>query len=175
MSDMYEKLAELLNNVLETGEIPQDEITKDQNPVNYKDNGENSDPFSFNPSNSSENQLNNQKRQKKSENINIFQQKIREKYTSGDEIPTGSVIKEADYHCINMHKYTKLMHIPCIVSKSLDTLHIASIENLTSEQLRKQYHQLLKENHPDTANKKGILTTPEELKNAFDIVNKYLF
>lgn len=155
MSDMYEKLGNLLNNVLETGEIPQDDITKDQNPVNYKDNGENSDPFSF--------------------NTNDFQQNFREKYTSGTENPVGSVIKEQDTHGINMHKYTKIMQIPCIVSKSLDTLHIVSIENLTLEDLRKQYHQILMENHPDTTNKKGILFTPEELKNAFDTVKNYLF
>lgn len=100
MSDMYERLGNLLNNVLETGEIPQDDITKDQNPVNYKDNGENSDPFSF-----------------------INEENFRKKYTTENENNVGTIIKEEDLKCINMHKYTKLMHIPCIVSKSLDTLY----------------------------------------------------
>lgn len=152
MSDMYERLGNLLNNVLETGEIPQDDITKDQNPVNYKDNGENSDPFSF-----------------------INEENFRKKYTTENKNNVGTIIKEEDLKCINMHKYTKLMHTPCIVSKSLDTLHIVSVDNLTLDELKKQYHQILRENHPDTTNKKGILFTPEELKNAFDIVKKYFF
>lgn len=179
MSDMYEKLGNLLNNVLETGEIPQDDIIKDQDPVNYKDNGENSGPFSFNTSqNSSENTKKSEKIenfQKKEQKIKDFEDRFREKYTTNSEKPVGSVIKEEDTQNIKMHKYTSFMHIPCIVSKSLDTLHIVSIENLTLEDLRKKYHQILKENHPDTANKKGILSTPEELKNAFEIVKNYIF
>ena len=41
--------------------------------------------------------------------------------------------------------------------------------------IKKQYHKILRENHPDTTNKKGILFTPEELKNAYDIVKKFFF
>lgn len=167
MSDMYEKLGNLLNNVLETGEIPQEEINKDQIPTDESIGTENSGPFSFN------NQNNPQEKQENTKKTNESHSKIRINYTNNKEIPVGSVIK--DFNNVNMHKYTNLMHIPCIVSKSLDTLNIVCINNLTVDSLRKQYHKILRENHPDTSNKKGIFHSPEELKNAYEIVKNYFF
>ena len=48
MSDMYGKLGEYLNNVLETGEVPQEEILKDQDPCIDENSRENPGPFDFN-------------------------------------------------------------------------------------------------------------------------------
>lgn len=159
MSDMYGKLGDLLNNVLEAGQIPQEEITKDQDPVNYKGDGENSDPFFIDKS--------------AKEKSTIHRKKI----INNDSIPQGFVYKAKNTADIKMHKYTKIMHIPLEVSKSLDTLHIVSLEDLNESKLKQIYHQLLKENHPDTANKncknsdkKGENNRIDEIKQAYNTV-----
>lgn len=175
MSDMYDKLGDLLNNVLEKGEVPQEEISKDQNPGSYKDERENSDPFFMSES------LKNPEKAQKTAN---FTQKSKENYphnrkinTFEEKINEGKVYKAEyiDSHCINMHKYTKIMHIPCIVSKSLDTLHIASLNGLDLSKLKSIYHELLKENHPDTAkNNSRDNNTIDEIRTAYNTVKIFL-
>lgn len=161
MSDMYGKLGDLLNNVLETGEVPQDEITKDQDPISYKGDGENSDPF-FMQNSAKEKQIPHRKTYKINEN------------------PQGKVYKADNIseYSVKMHKYAKLMHIqniPCIVSKSLDTLHIVSLVDLNDEKLKVIYHKRLKEIHPDTQVVDGKNNfTVDEIITAYNTVKNFL-
>ena len=54
--------------------------------------------------------------------------------------PTGQVIK--------LHKYTYNMQFSLEIQKALSTLDIT--HPFTIKDITKQYHKLLKENHPDT-------------------------
>ena len=120
MPDMYDKLGEMLNDVLESGEIPKDN-QNDQ--VTSDEKIEESGHFSFNKSEKST--VNNNKSAK---------------IASKKSIPTGEVIK--------LHKYTYNMQFPPHIQKALSTLDIAY--PFTQKDITKQYHKLLKQNHPDT-------------------------
>lgn len=86
-------------------------------------------------------------------------------------IPTGEVIK--------MHKYTENMHIPPEICAALGTLHLVYPTDLKT--IKKQYHKLLKQIHPDT---KTTIQTSEsvqktaqeqitELKCAFSVLKSW--
>ena len=122
MPDMYDKLGEMLNEALESGKIPQNE-KNDQ--VNSHENVEESGHFSFNKSEKSS--VNNKKSAKNA---------------SKTAFATGEVIK--------LHKYTYNMQFPPHIQLALGTLDIAY--PFRQKDIKKQYHKLLKENHPDTQN-----------------------
>ncbi len=146
MPDMYDKLGDLLNEALESGKIPQNKET----PVNDRDisdeKSENPGHFNLteeekaasrtaaNEEKPSESGKNTEKNSEKLKNFTrIFKKK---------QIPRGQVIK--------MHKYTYNMQFPDYIQKALATLDIAY--PFTIKSLQKQYHKLLKENHPDRQN-----------------------
>lgn len=91
-------------------------------------------------------------------------EKKRKEFPKKEQIPVGEVIK--------LHKYTKNMQFPSKISKALSTLDIAY--SFTIKDITKQYHKLLKENHPDT--KITIQTSENVLKNRQinDIQSAYL-
>ena len=126
---MYDKLGEMLNDVLESGEIPKenqnDQVTSDEK---IDESGH----FSFNKSEKST--VNNKKSAKKPT--------IGHCETESRSNPTGEVIK--------LHKYTYNMQFPLHIQKALGTLDIAY--SFTQKDITKQYHKLLKQNHPDTQN-----------------------
>lgn len=124
---MYDKLGEMLNEALESGKIPQneknDQVTSDEK---FEESGH----FSFKES------------QKSSENPNNSGKNTKNRHceTKGRSNPTGEVIK--------LHKYTYNMQFPPHIQLALGTLDIAY--SFTAKDIKKQYHKLLKENHPDT-------------------------
>ena len=129
MPDMYDQLGEMLNEAVESGKIPQNE-KNDQ--VDSHENVEESGHFSFN----------------KSEKSTVNNKKSAKKMTIGHceterlSNPTGEVIK--------LHKYTYNMQFPLHIQKALGTLDI--VYPFTQKDITKQYHKLLKQNHPDTQN-----------------------
>ena len=138
MPDMYDKLGEMLNEALESGRIPQQNSNNGQNIP--EEECEDSDRFSFNQA---ENQQDNSKKyQKTKEKDQKSAEKLRKK-----QIPVGQVIK--------LHKYTYNMQFPSRIQKALSTLDI--VYPFTQKDITKQYHKLLKENHPDT--QKAIQTS----------------
>lgn len=131
MPDMYDKLGEMLNEALESGKIPQQNSKNGQNIP--EEECEDSGRFSFNQT---ENQQDNPKKYQKTKEKD---QKSAEKHRK-KPIPTGQVIK--------LHKYTYNMQFPLHILKALGTLDIAY--PFTQKDIGRQYHKLLKENHPDT-------------------------
>ena len=132
MPDMYDKLGEMLNDVLESGKIPQndknDQITSDEKK-------EESGHFSF------------KNDENKAKKAGIDAKKLKK-----EQIPTGQVIK--------LHKYTYNMQFPPNIQLALTTLDIAY--PFTQKDISRQYHKLLKENHPDTQN---TIQTSQDVQN----------
>ena len=126
MPDMYDKLGEMLNEALESGKIPQDNKheSEEESVVEPVETTDSSFDFIKNTQKSTENN-------KKSAKNN-----------SKTAFATGEVIK--------LHKYTYNMQFPSHIQKALGTLDIAY--SFTTKDIKKQYHKLLKENHPDTQN-----------------------
>lgn len=62
------------------------------------------------------------------------------KIPKNEQKATGEVIK--------MHKYTQIMHITPEIQQALTTLDI--VYPFTTIQLKRQYHKLLKQHHPDS-------------------------
>ena len=125
MPDMYDKLGEMLNEVLETGEIPHNEQENINDQDTESEKAADSGHFSFK---NDEKPVENDKKSAK-----IARKKV---------IPTGEVIK--------LHKYTYNMQFPPHIQKALGTLDIAY--PFRQKDISKQYHKLLKQNHPDTQN-----------------------
>ncbi len=149
MPDMYDKLGEMLNDALESGKIPQEKkLETEEEPVvePVKTTDSSSDFF--------------KNTQKSAENIRKSSENA-----SKQAVPTGEVIK--------LHKYAYNMQFPPLVQKALGTLDIAY--PFTQKDITKQYHKLLKENHPDT--KKAIQTSQSvqifRPKNIDEIVEAY--
>ena len=135
MPDMYDKLGEMLNDALESGKIPQEKkLETEEEPVvePVKTTDSSSDFF--------------KNTQKSAENIRKSSENA-----SKQAVPTGEVIK--------LHKYTYNMQFPPLVQKALGTLDIAY--PFTQKDITKQYHKLLKENHPDTQN---TIQTSQDVK-----------
>ena len=137
---MYDKLGEMLNEALESGKIPADRHYEAESPddsienqndqVTSYEKNEESGHFSFNKSEQSS--VNNRKSAK---------------IDSKKAFATGEVIK--------LHKYTYNMQFPPHIQKALGTLDI--VYPFTQKDITRQYHKLLKENHPDT--QKAIQTS----------------
>ena len=134
MPDMYDKLGDMLNEALESGKIPNPQTNNDQNTDSEKT--EDSGHFAF------------KNDEKPTEN-----DKKRLKSDKKEQIPTGQVIK--------MHEYTYNMQFPPQIQKALSTLDVAY--PFKRKDITKQYHKLLKENHPDTKN--TIQTSQTVLNN----------
>ena len=132
---MYDKLGDMLNEALESGRIPQ---TEKNDQIDSHENAEETGHFSFKES------------QKTTVNNKTRSEKAQKDKKSA--IPTGEVIK--------MHKYTYNMQFPPHIQKALDTLDIAY--PFRQKDITKQYHKLLKENHPDT---KKTIQTPQDVEN----------
>lgn len=154
---MYEKLGEMLNEVLENGGIGLDKVNEeDKKQVDDKINAD--DKISVDDKINADD-----------EKIGLHTGKIKEKKTfdrkidekihissQKQQISTGKVIK--------MHKYTQNMHIPQEVLQALGTLHLVYPADWNI--IKKQYHTLLKSVHPDTnTNKTTIQTTEHVFKN----------
>ena len=147
MPDMYDKLGDMLNDVLESGKIPADnhsevEAENRSKPIENQndqsipdDKSEESGHFSFNQNKKTT--VNNRKSAKKD---------------SKNAFATGEVIK--------MHKYTYNMQLPLHIQQALTTLDI--VYPFTVKDIKKQYHKLLKENHPDT---KKTIQTSQNVEN----------
>ena len=136
MPDMYDKLGEMLNEALESGKIPQDNKheSEEESVVEPVETTDSSSDFIKNTQKSAENN----KKSAKNDSKTAF--------------ATGQVIK--------LHKYTYNMQFPPHIQKALSTLDIAypfSVKDIT-----KQYHKLLKENHPDT---KKTIQTSQDVEN----------
>ena len=125
MPDMYDKLGEMLNEVLESGKIPHNEQENINDQDTESEKAADSGHFSFK---NDEKSVENDKKSAK-----IARKKV---------IPTGEVIK--------LHKYTYNMQFPLHIQKALGTLDIAY--PFRQKDISKQYHKLLKQNHPDTQN-----------------------
>ncbi len=152
MGDMYSKLGDLLNDALEKGEIPQKKSD---------DSNENQD---LSRKTETENQNLQEDKEKKSQitkkKINIFTQKSQK--------PTAEVIK--------MHKYTQNMYISPEIQQALNTLHIAY--PTTWNVIKKQYHKLVKDLHPDTKTttqdsnsaQNNTAQSIQQLQNAYELL-----
>ena len=129
MPDMYDKLGEMLNEALESGEIPKNKPEKEpDDPVVECSQSERIETTaksgSFILNEGGFDRLNHR----------LFKKK--------EKITTGEVIK--------MHKYTYNMQYPPHIQNALTTLDIAY--PFTQKDITKQYHKLLKQHHPDTQN-----------------------
>ena len=126
MPDMYDKLGEMLNEALESGKIPQDKKheSEEESVVEPVETTGSSSDFIKNTQKSTENN----KKSAKNDSKTAF--------------ATGEVIK--------LHKYTYNMQFPPHIQKALSTLDIAY--PFRQKDISKQYHKLLKQNHPDTQN-----------------------
>ena len=135
MPDMYDKLGEMLNEALESGKIPQNNNQEPDDTVVECSQSERiettaeSGSFVLKDKNIGFDRLNHRRTSKNHLKSHKKQQ-----------IPTGEVIK--------LHKYTYNMQFPPYIQKALNTLDIAY--PFTQKDIAKQYHKLLKENHPDT-------------------------
>lgn len=167
MSDMYEKLGDLLNDVLESGKIPENNEKKDQEIKKEAENASKTGPFSFNK----------EKITEKTNQNKANTRRIKHNTSFTEEIPVGKVYKDAsfsDYEYSELHKYAEKMHIPKEVSDSLDTLHIVSLCDW--KKIKKAYHQALKKAHPDTKEKMpGEVQhyTVEQVISAYNILKNY--
>ena len=123
MPDMYDKLGELLNEALESGEIPQSKKTIDDQ--NFEEKLQNSGHLHF--------KNNEKKAQKKPKTSETNKTK---------QFSTGEVIK--------LHKYTYNMQFSPEILKALSTLDI--VYPFTQKDITTAYHKKLKENHPDIKN-----------------------
>ena len=151
MPDMYDKLGEMLNDVLESGEIPHNEQENINDQDTESEKAADSGHFSFK---NDEKPVENDKKSAK-----IAQKKA---------IPTGEVIK--------LHKYTYNMQFPPHIQKALGTLDV--VYPFTQKDITKQYHKLLKQNHPDTKTtiqhsqdvQNNIHLTIDDIKNSYRIL-----
>ena len=129
MPDMYDKLGEMLNEALESGEIPKNKPEKEpDDPVVECSQSERiettakSGSFILNDGG--------------------FDRLNHRLFKKNEQITTGEVIK--------MHKYTYNMQYPPQIQKALTTLDIVYpfiIKDITTA-----YHKKLKQIHPDTKN-----------------------
>ncbi len=152
MPDMYDKLGEMLNEALESGKIPQDNKheSEEESVVEPVETTDSSSDFIKNSQKSAEN---NKKSAKNDSKI---------------AFATGQVIK--------LHKYTYNMQFPPHIQKALGTLDIAY--PFTQKDITKQYHKLLKQNHPDTKitiqHSQGVQNnrqlTIDDIKNSYQIL-----
>lgn len=136
MPDMYDKLGDMLNEALESGKIPTDrhceaegrsKPSKNKNDqIDSHENAEETGHFSF--------------KESKKTTVNNKTKSEKAQKDKKSAVPTGEVIK--------LHKYTYNMQFPLHIQKALDTLDIAY--PFKQKDITKQYHKLLKENHPDT-------------------------
>ena len=133
---MYDKLGEMLNEALESGKIPQDNKheSEEESVVEPVETNDSSSDFIKNTQKSTENN----KKSAKNDSKTAF--------------ATGEVIK--------LHKYTYNMQFPPHVQKALSTLDI--VYPFKQEDIKKRYHKLLKENHPDT---QSTIHTSQDVKN----------
>ena len=155
MPDMYDKLGEMLNEALESGKIPQDNKheSEEESVVEPVETNDSSSDFINNTQKSTEN---NKKAAKKD---------------SKKAFVTGEVIK--------LHKYTYNMQFPPHIQLALGTLDIAY--PFRQKDIKKQYHKLLKENHPDTQNTiqtaQGVVNnrqkTIDEITEAYKTLCQY--
>lgn len=146
--------------MLESGEVPQDNITKNQDPFINKAKRENSDSFFLT-----------QKQNKNLKKINL--------HTNNKSNKTASLIKNNNtVQNFTQYTYKTLNNdkaIPKKVLKSLYILDMVCIKNFTIQDLKEKYHQLLKSNHPDTKDKYSKINyTIKDIKQAYETVKKYM-
>lgn len=149
MPDMYDKLGEMLNEALESGEIPKSQTNNDQNELTK--NEEDSGHFDF-------------KEAEKSTETSKKPHKSPKK----QQIPNGEVIK--------LHKYTYNMQFPSHIQNALTTLDI--VYPFTQKDITTAYHNKLKQAHPDTQNTIQTTQsvqnirqyTVDEIKNVYQIL-----
>ena len=149
MPDMYDKLGEMLNEALESGEIPQNKPEKEpDDPVVECSQSERIETTA--------------------ESGSFILNKKNLKSPKKQQILTGEVIK--------MHKYTYNMQFPPQIQSALTTLDIAY--PFTHKDITTAYHNKLKEAHPDTQNtiqtsesvQNNRRYTIDEIKNVYQIL-----
>lgn len=166
MSDMYDKLGDLLNEALETGIIEtESKFNSSAQAENIQDrdtSSENCDKsglFSFRTTLNIKNKSKNKKRV------------IRIPKISDRSVNNGEIIK--------MYKYTENMHISPEVQKALATLDI--VYPYTWIKIKHKYRLLLKQAHPDIKNtiqnpdnvQKSRPLSIDEIKESYEILRKF--
>ena len=140
MPDMYDKLGDMLNEALESGKIPVSRQNESDDSDDQKQTIKNeNDQFSA-------------KNNEETGHFSFKRTKKLKKTAEKEQIPVGQVIK--------LHKYTYNMQFPPHIQKALTTLDI--VYPFTQKDISKQYHKLLKENHPDT---KKTTQTSQSVQN----------
>ncbi len=174
MPDMYDKLGDLLNEALNSGNIPKEDKedwkSKNLDSSEYKSYDSSLFSFNFDKERPLENN-NSSENNSYSKDNNQNTEKIRVKILKKDEIPRAQVIK--------MHNYTNFMHFPPYIQSALSTLDIAYPFN--SEVIKQKYRSLLKENHPDTKNtiqntesvKNNRQLSIDQIKEAYNTLSSY--
>lgn len=142
---IYDKLGDLLNEVLESGEIPNNsDISEEKNercePIyQTKDNVWKESSTSF--------------------NFNNFD------FTNKQKIETGKIYK--------VNNYNYIPEYPENIKQSLRKLEITYFTEINKSSIKKAYRKILKKNHPDLQNQinenktREIIQAYEELMNYF--------
>lgn len=170
MSGLYDKLGDMLNEVLESGKIPDKDkfffnkenqnselhekaCANDTN-ASHGNNERSSDSFSFN----------------KTDSINDKEKINFNKFTNFEQKTSDTIIRN--------YNYNNELQFPEEIKASMIALSINY--PFTQVELRKQYHKLLKTFHPDTViseNKKKPASTIDAdflLKN-YNLLQSYFF
>lgn len=155
MSDMYDKLGELLNEALESGKIPNNKNQGVVEPV------ETTSFFNEKVVSTSSTTANSDSKTTK-----------RIKIPKKEKKATGEVIK--------MHKYAVNMYITPEIQKALTTLDI--VYPYTLPQLKRQYYKLLKQCHPDSKitiqTSNTVLNnrqyTVDEIKQSYELLTEWI-
>lgn len=161
MPDFYDKLGELLKESLKSGNFfKENENIQDTNTLNTYPKDKINQNIKINTYKSYDQQTNQQK------TVN------REKVIKNKEQSRGQVIK--------MYKYTKNMHIPKEIQDAFSVFNL----DFTTDKIiiRKRYHQLLKQCHPDTKNTiqdsnnvyNNRQLTPQDITFYYNLILKYL-
>lgn len=154
MPDLYEKLGDLLNDVLESGKIPEENIISEAQKVDRKtENQSQTDstgPFSFNQTTSSKTTYSNTNSTKSNTSQNIA---------------TGSIIRNYNYE-------QQIVYPPEIVNAAG---FLGLNFPFTKEELRIKYHNLLKQNHPDKENGSNLNLSVQQITAAYDLLKSYFF
>lgn len=172
MPDMYDKLGDLLNEALKSGEIPNQKPA--QADTVQADVAQADDLEDRNNHNENHDDVNNDETCDKSGlfSFNSFnKEKIRLKIPKKEKKICGQVVK--------LHKYTENMQFPPQIQNALTTLDIAY--PITTTQIKKQYRKILKITHPDTKNTIQQLQgvnfnrqyTIDEIKSAYNLLCNY--
>ena len=177
MTDMYDKLGDLLNQALENGKIPNENAHTRQTDEDRDFSENNMKSGLFNFKNQKEKQKNEQDFEKSkvyTKNKDTKKQKNQCDNRKNAQKHTATVIK--------MYKYTQNIQFPIQILHAMYTLDI--VYPFTSSKLKSQYRIALKKHHPDTSFYKSTIQNTEnvyknrqfsidEIQTAYEILKNY--